>query len=73
MRYLGIAKKEHGRVVMPDTFADVSEGQTFEAFEIAGDILLAVPPLDRTRLEQVARLAKQSIDEHRTSLEGLAR
>lgn len=73
MRYLGIARKENGHVLMPDTFRDVEEGRTYEAIEVEGDILLTLTPLDRERLGRVERLAKQSIEEHRKALEGLAR
>ena len=72
MRYLGTAKVENGHVIMPDGFdADVRVG-TYEAVEIGGDILLTATPLDRKRLERVGKLAAQSIDDHRKSLEGLA-
>jgi len=73
MKYLGIARKENGHVLMPDTFRDVEEGRTYEAIEVEGDILLTLAPLDRERLARVERLAKQSIEEHRKALEGLAR
>ena len=73
MKYLGLARKENGHVLMPDAFRDVPDGQTYEALEIGGDILLAQPPLDRLRLADVERLANRSIKEHRKSLEGLAR
>lgn len=58
---------------MPDAFAEVPEGQAYEAVEIGGDILLIVPPLDRKRLAQVERLTTRSIEDHRKSLDGLAR
>jgi hypothetical protein len=73
MRYLGVARIEDGRVVMPDGAAELTEGQCFEAMEVGGDILLISPPLDRERLSHIERLANQSIDEHRKALEGLAR
>lgn len=72
MRYLGIAKIENGRLVMPDSFDARPEGRRFEVVEVAGDFLLTTDPLDRRRLEEVDRLAKASIDEHRSSLEGLS-
>ena len=58
---------------MPDEFADVPEGQAYEAVEIAGDIVLTLSPLDRQRLARVERLANRSIEEHRKTLDGLAR
>jgi hypothetical protein len=73
MKYLGPARKEKGCVIMPDTFRDVPEGQVFEAVEVGGDIVLAIPPLDKNRLDEVKRLADRSIADHRKSLEGLAR
>lgn len=73
MKYLGIARKEKGRVVMPDAFGEAEEGRLYEAVEIGGDILLLLPPLDRERLADIERLADRSISDHRKSLEGLAR
>ena len=72
MKYLGIARKEKGNIVMPDGFRDIEEGRTYEAIEIGGDILLAPAPLDRERLATIAQLAGRSIEEHRKSLQGLA-
>ncbi len=72
MRYLGTAKVENGHIVMPDGFNADARVDTYEAVEIGGDIILAATPLDRKRLERVGRLAEQSIDDHRKSLEGLA-
>ena len=31
MKYLGIARKENGHLLMPDAFQDVEEGYTYEA------------------------------------------
>ena len=73
MKYLGIARKENGQIVMPDAFREVEEGRTYEAIEIGGDILLAPAPLDRERLAKIEKLAGRSIEEHRKSLQGLAR
>jgi len=73
MRYLGIAKKEKGHLTMPDAFGEVEEGQMYEAIELGGEILLISAPLDRKRLAQIERLVSRSIEEHRKSLEGLAR
>jgi hypothetical protein len=58
---------------MPDSFADVPDGQAYEAVEIGGDIVLTVPPLDRERLARTERLTNRSIEEHRKTLDGLAR
>lgn len=72
MKYLGIARTEHDHVLMPDGFEDIANGRMFEVIELGGDFLLMPSPLDRQRLDQVNALAKQSIEEHRKSLEGLA-
>ncbi len=73
MRYLGIVKREADHLVLPDGFDEVAPGQTYEAVEVGGDIILTSSPLDRQRLEEIDRLAKQSIEVHRQSLEGLSR
>ena len=73
MKYLGIARTENGRIVMPDGFDEGSPAQTYEAVEIGGEILLAPAPLDRQRLARVDELARRSIQDHRKSLEGLGR
>ncbi len=73
MKYLGPARKEKGHVIMPDSFRDVPEGQVYEAVELGGDIVLAIPPLDDKRLEEVIRIAKRGMAEHRAALERLAK
>ena len=73
MKYLGIARKENGQVLMPDSFQGTEEGKIYEAIEIGGDILLMPSPLDQEGLARIERLARHSIKEHRKSLEGLAR
>ena len=73
MKYLGVARKEKGQVVMPDAFQEAEEGKLYEAIEIGGDILLVPSPLDRKRLSHIEKLAQHSIEEHRKTLEGLAR
>jgi len=73
MRYLGIARKERDHVVMPDAFREVEEGSVYEVVEIGGDFLLVPPPLNRERLARIERLVNRSIEEHRKTLEGLAR
>ncbi len=72
MRYLGLARNENGKMAMPDAFKEVKDGQLYEAVEIDGDVILLPNPLDRERLASVERLAKQSIADHRKTLEGLA-
>jgi len=65
MKYLGIAKQEKSRIVMPDGFDSNAEGQTYEAVEVGGDILLVPVSLDRERISQIHSLAKESIKDHR--------
>jgi len=72
MKYLGIARAEKGRIVMPDGFDEHAGGQTYEAVEIGGTVILAPAPLNRERLAQVDRLARRSIEDHRGALDGLA-
>jgi hypothetical protein len=73
MKYLGVARQEKGKVVMPDSFKEAEEGKLYEAIEIGGDILLLPSPFDRERLAQIEKLARKSIEQHRKTLEGLAR
>lgn len=72
MRYLGIARTKDGRIVMPDACVAGDEDRTFEVVELGEMILLTTSPLDKARIEQVDRLARDSIADHRDSLEGLA-
>lgn len=71
MRYLGVAKKEKGLVVMPDLFGKDEIGTLYEAFEIDGQILLMHPPVSRKRQRQIKTLMSQSIEEHRSTLKGI--
>jgi hypothetical protein len=73
MRYLGVARIEGGRVVMPDGYQELAEASLYEVVEVGGDILLMPSPLDRERMIRIERLARRSIEEHRKTLEGLAR
>jgi hypothetical protein len=73
MKYLGMAKKKGGQVVMPDIFQEVEDGRVFEAIEIGGDILLIAGPLEKERLARMEELAKESIEKHRATLEALGR
>ncbi len=60
---------------MPDSFFDTEHtpSSTYEVIEIGGNILLVPPPLDRERIALIKRLTKESIEDHRKTLEGLAR
>jgi hypothetical protein len=73
MKYLGIVKRQNGNLMLPDTFQEIAEPHTYEAIQVGGDILLLSPPLDQERLKRIEELAKRSIEEHRDSLERLAR
>lgn len=73
MKYLGIARKEKGKVIMPDSFKEVEEGKLYEVIEIENEILLLPSPLDKKRLELIKKLADESINEHRETLEELAK
>ncbi|MBS3905532.1 MAG: hypothetical protein KGZ49_00725 [Syntrophaceae bacterium] len=73
MKYLGIVKRQNGNLSMPDTFQEVATLHTYEAIQMGGDILLLSAPLDRERIKQIEKLANQSIEEHRKTLEGLAK
>ena len=73
MKYLGIVKRQDCVLTMPDAFEEVAEGRDCEAILVGGDILLIPAPLDRERLKRIEDLANRSINEHRSTLEGLAR
>lgn len=73
MRYLGIVKRQNGDLMMPDTFREVAERHVYEAIQVGGDILLLSTPLDQERLKRIEELANRSIEEHRRTLERLAR
>lgn len=73
MKYLGVVRQENGTLMVPDAFQEVAERHTYEAIEVGGDIILLPTPLDRKRLRRIEELADRSIEDHRTSLEGLAR
>jgi hypothetical protein len=73
MKYLGTARKEKGRMVMPEAFQEVEDGRTFEAIEIGGDIILLAGALEKERWAQIEELTKESIERHRATLEALAR
>lgn len=72
MQYFGVAKYENGRMTMPDNFTSGHEDHTYEALEIDDTIILLRSQLNQERLARIEKLAKQSIEEHRTTLEGLA-
>lgn len=78
MRYLGIVEKRHGGQIILEGYGrekitEEDDQTAFEAVEIEGVIVLVPVPVDRKRLAQIETLAGQSIHDHRTTLEGLAR
>ena len=74
MKYLGIAKRQNGKLTMPDTFQEATALSTYEAIQVGADIFLLSAPLDRECLKHIEELANRSIEEHRSALgEGLAR
>ena len=78
MRYLGIVEKKHGGQIILESFGQEQiskedDQTTFEAIEIEGLIVHVPAPVDRKRLAQIETLTSQSIHDHRTTLEGLAR
>ena len=73
MKYLGTARKEQGRMVMPDAFQEVEDGRVFEAIEIGGDIILLAGPLAKENWSRLEDLTKESIENHRATLEALSR
>ena len=73
MKYLGIAKRQGSDLKMPDSFEEVAKTEVYEAIVVDGDILLLATPLDRERVKRIQDLTDRSINEHRRTLEGLAR
>jgi hypothetical protein len=78
MRYLGIVEKRHGGQIILEAYGqekitEDDDQTTFEAVEIEGVIVLIPAPVDRNRLAQIETLTSQSVHDHRTTLEGLAR
>jgi len=73
MKYIGIIKQENGYLTLPDVFRRFDVKKQYKALEIGGDLLLLSTPINRERLTLVENLAKTSIEDHRKTLEGLAR
>jgi hypothetical protein len=73
MKYLGRVKRQGSDLKMPDSFREVAKTEVYEAIVVEGDILLLATPLDRERVKQIQDLTDRSIQEHRRTLEGLAR
>jgi len=57
----------------PDAFQEATAPGTYEAIQVGGDILLLPAPLDRERIKKIEELTKRFIEEHRSTLEALAR
>lgn len=73
MKYLCTIKNENGVLRMPDQFNAAESAETYEAIAVGDDILLVANPLDRRRLERIDGLARKSIQDHRDTLDGLAK
>ena len=78
MGYLGIVENRHGGQIILEGYgqekiSEEDEQTTFETVEIEGVIVLIPAPVNHKRLAQIETLTGQSIDDHRTTLEGLAR
>ena len=71
MKYLGIAKNQKGHFIMLDRFITSQKNKDYEAVEINDTILLIPERLDKRRLSRIEALAKQSIADHKKTLEGL--
>ena len=72
MKYLGIVKRRGNQLTMPDAFDPTAREATYEAIQVGDAILLLAPPLDRERHQRIEALAREAIDDHRQSLEGLS-
>lgn len=70
MRYLGVAKKKGSVLEMPSGFGDA---ETYEVLELEGRIVLVPMPFEPMNAKEVERLARETIEEHRKTLEALAR
>jgi hypothetical protein len=78
MRYLGIVAKRHGGQIILEGYGqekitEEDDHSAFEAVEVEGMIVHVPAPVDRKHLAQIETLTSQSIDDHRTTLKGLAR
>ncbi|MEW6249619.1 MAG: hypothetical protein AB1716_03150 [Planctomycetota bacterium] len=73
MRYLGVARTENGRLIMPDAFGTPAAPQQFDVLEVGDVLLLQKLPADPQRQAEIERLTREIIAEHRPALEGLAR
>jgi hypothetical protein len=71
MKYLGIARNQNGRVLMPDTF-EAKDGVEYEVVEIGGDIVLMPSDQRKARLDYIKELTEDAIRRHRKTLEKLA-
>ncbi len=73
MKYPGTVKRQNSLLTMPDTFEEVADGRECEAIHVEDAIFLLPGPLDREPLNRIEDLANRSINEHRSTVEGLAR
>ncbi|MFQ5874051.1 MAG: hypothetical protein ACE5JL_09645 [Dehalococcoidia bacterium] len=69
MRYLGVAKRKGSVLEMPSEF---DGAETYEVVEQEGRIVLVPVSSEPMNTEEIERLARETIDAHRKSLEALA-
>lgn len=66
-------KRENCVLTRPGSFEQVAKGEEYAAIQEEDSILPVPLPLDREGLKRIEQLTNRSIQEHRKSLEGLAR
>lgn len=69
MKYLGVAKKKGSLLEMPFEFGGA---ETYEVLELEGRIVLVPMPFEPMNIEEIERLAQETIEVHRKTLEVLA-
>lgn len=70
VKFLGIAKKNGSVLKMPPEFSGV---ETYQVFEFEGRIILIPMHFEPAAAEEVERLARETVEEHRKTLEALTR
>lgn len=69
MKYLGTAKR-HGSTLEMPSGSEATE--SYEVLEFEGKLVLIPLPFDSADTEEVQRLARETIEQHRKTLEALA-
>ncbi|MCW5935264.1 MAG: hypothetical protein KIT45_13365 [Fimbriimonadia bacterium] len=72
MKLLGKARVENGKVELPANI-ELEEGALYDVIQMGDDLLLSPPSSPTNRMERIEQLAKESIQMHKKSLEGLAK